>query len=71
MLIAAFWGHAAVLEKLISNGAHVNFWIKGNSPLDKAMKGKSKDVLDVLKKHDAMTCEELKAKGVMEGIFYN
>ncbi|MDC0307480.1 ankyrin repeat domain-containing protein [bacterium] len=66
--IAADRGHKEIAELLIAKGAYVNAKIevgklKGQTPLDLAVKYKHPETVDLLRKHGGKTSEELKAEG--------
>ena len=61
-------GHKEIVELLITKGAYVNAKIevgklKGQTPLDLAVKYKHPETVDLLRKHGGKTGKELKAEG--------
>jgi hypothetical protein len=66
--LATVSGHKEIVALLIAEGADVNAKIeagklKGQTPLDLAVKYKQTEIADLLRKHGGKTGEELKAEG--------
>ena len=66
--LAAWRGHKETAELLIAEGADANAKIeagklKGQTPLDLAVKYKQTEIADLLRKHGGKTKKELKAEG--------